>query len=85
MGSSDIFMEGRMNYTQQLESLLEEILNQFDNDPNTCGYTHDDDEGQLLLISSELSGLLDRANDLIYGTESVEEQWGLGFSTEEGE
>lgn len=70
-----------MNYTQQLESLLKEILNQFDNDPLGPGYTHETDEGEIVIVNSELFDLLDRATDLVYRTEDE----GVGYATEEGE
>ena len=68
-----------MNYTQQLEQLLTEILDEFEDDP-IHGWVTDDSVGEPFPVSNTLSDLLDRANDLIY---SVEED--IGYPTEEGE
>lgn len=54
-----------MTYEQQLQSLLEEILNQFDQDIK--GYLIYNIDG-VFQVDEELEILLDRANDLIYGT-----------------
>lgn len=57
-----------MTYEHQLASLLEEILNQFETDLLGPGWTHETDEGDLFEVNTDLNTLLDRANDLIYGT-----------------
>jgi hypothetical protein len=58
-----------MTYTQQLEQLLEEILNQFDNDATGAGWAHEDDAGGWFEVNSELWDLLDHANDLLYSVD----------------
>lgn len=68
-----------MNYTQQLEQLLTEILNEVEDDP-IRGWITDDSVGEPFPVSNTLSDLLDRAMYLIY---SVEED--IGYPTEEGE
>ena len=62
-----------MTYQTKLESLLEEILNQFEDDPNEGWLTYSAD-GDPFRVVDELSDLLDRANDLIYGTDYPDEE-----------
>lgn len=69
-----------MNYTQQLTSLLEEILNEFEDDPQ-IGFIHYGADANPTVVSEELDILLERANDLIYGPEGD----ATGYPTEEGE
>ena len=73
-----------MNYQTQLTTLLEELLNQFEDDP-VSGWQHYDSLDQPCGVSEELNTLLDRANDLIYGQPDFEDGClgGEGYPTEE--
>ena len=73
-----------MNYQTQLTTLLEELLNQFEDDPQV-GYLHYNDQDIPITVSQDLSELLDRANDLIYGQPDFDDGWlgGEGYPTEE--
>ena len=73
-----------MNYQTQLTTLLEELLNQFEDDPQV-GYLHYNDQDIPITVSQDLSELLDRANDLIYGQPDFEDGClgGEGYPTEE--
>ena len=68
-----------MNYTQQLEQLLTEILDEVEDDPIRGWITYDSKD-EPFEVSNTLSDLLDRANDLIYSVKD-----GIGYPTEEGE
>ena len=73
-----------MNYQTQLTTLLEELLNQFEDDP-VSGWQHYDSLDQPYGVSEELNTLLDRANDLIYGQPDDDGLLGEGYPTEEEE
>lgn len=78
------------SYTRQLESTLEEILNHFMSAPEDTLYqtaTHDEKgtEVGLTFVSEELTELLDRANDLVYGVDVEGTPEPVGYSTEEAE
>jgi hypothetical protein len=62
-----------MTYQNKLESLIEEILNEFEDDP-VVGWIHYGMEDEPSVCSDELQELLDRANDLIYGSEEEENE-----------
>lgn len=74
-----------MTYQTQLTTLLEELLNQFEDDPREGWLCYDIDE-QPYTVSQDLSELLDRANDLIYGQPDDDGLLGgEGYPTEEEE
>lgn len=56
-------------YTLQLEEILQKIIDQFEYDPGQGEYIHENEEGGEVRCSSELSELLDRANDLVFFVE----------------
>ena len=60
-------------YTTQLESLLEELLSNFEYDPSIGYYTFET-EGGPAVLSEELSELIERGQDLLYGTEGEVEE-----------
>lgn len=59
-------------YTNELESLLEELIEFFDFDPSIGYYTFETEDGPGAIMSDEFGDLLDRANDLVYGTDGDE-------------
>ena len=64
-----------MNYTNKLELLLKEILDQFEFDPGLKEYTFDTEDGPII-IGDDFSDLIDRGNDLMYGTDEDDaEEW----------
>lgn len=67
-----------MTYADRLEKLLGEILDQFEDDPS-IGWIHYDTNNEPVIVSSDLSDLLDRANDAVYGSEEGDDY------TEDGE
>jgi RIO-like serine/threonine protein kinase len=72
-----------MNYQTQLETILEELLNQFEDDPE-IGWIHYDVNDFPVHVNDELGELLDRANDLIYGQKDDDGLLGgEGYPTEE--
>ena len=78
-----------MTYESKLASILEEILNEIEFDPDLCEYTIETTEGGIAVVGSELASLVDRANDLIFGTDESDMEEYLssqsGYSTEENE
>jgi hypothetical protein len=60
--------------------LLEKILDQFEDDPIDGWIHYPESEPTPVIVSIELSDLLDRANDLLYSANE-----GLGYATEEEE
>lgn len=75
-----------MTYQTKLEQLLEELLNQFEFDPDRSHWmVYSDDDGPVP-VCDELELLLDRANDLIYGQPDDDGVLGgEGYPTEEEE
>lgn len=75
-----------MNYQSKLAYLLEEILNQFEDDPK-LGWIHYDDDDEPHVMGETLQIFLDRTNDLLYGTDENEEYLSehSGYPTEEEE
>ena len=53
----------------ELETLLEDILDQFEPDPQ-YGYSMSDGT----LVDEELSDLLDKANDMLYGRGDIDDE-----------
>jgi hypothetical protein len=62
-----------MTYENKLESILKDILDQFDFDPDLSEYTIETIGDGVAIVGDELSVLVDRATDLIYGSDESDE------------
>jgi hypothetical protein len=71
-----------MNYTQQLEQVLQAILDEFEDDPEN-GWMGFDTSEDPFIMHEDLGDLLDRANDLLFENWDDEERMGRGYPTEE--